>query len=153
LEALDGAFGVLRPFSSTWFKALVDASPSFIATADETKQFVYRFDNADRLRWVLIHALEGLLPENRAQLMMAVIPQARDISILCDIFRTIARDLHEGGAKNERQATSFGNLTDATREALLGRVRELAQTNQIWSQSQPSRLLWFWWGCSLENEV
>lgn len=153
LEALDGAFGVRRPFNLAWFKALVDFAPSYIAARDETTQFLYTFDNADRLRWVLIHALQGLLPEARAQLMLAIIPQSADISILCDIFRTIARDLHEGGAKDELQATSFGDLSEIIGKNLLARVRALAQTNQIWSQSQPDRILWFWWGRNCETEV
>ena len=110
LEALDGAFGVLRPFNLDWFKALVDAGTSFIAMGDQTTHFLYTFDNADRLRWILIHALDGLSPENRAQLMQLIIPEASDISLLCDIFRTIARDLHKQGAKDERRATSFGEL-------------------------------------------
>jgi hypothetical protein len=153
LEALDGAFGVRRPFNLDWFKALVDAGPSFIAMGDHTTQFLYTFDNSDRLRWILIHALDGLLPENRAQLMQGIIPEARDISLLCDIFRTIARDLHKQGAKDERQTPSFGDSTESIREALLARVRELARTNQIWSQSQPDRILWFWWGSDRQIEV
>ena len=137
LEALDGAFGIHRPFNLVWFRALLDLGPSFIEARDETTQFLYTFDNADRLRWILIHALEALLPENRAQLTVAVIPLVADISILCDIFRTIAKDRHEEGATDERKATSFGDQTDTIRESLLSRARGLAKTNQIWSQVLP----------------
>jgi hypothetical protein len=153
LEALDGVFGILRPFSVAWFKTLIDFGPSYIAARDETTLFLYAFDNADRLRWIIIHALEALLPEARAQLMMAVIPEVDDISILCDVFRTIVKDVHEQGAKSERQAASFGESTDTIREDLLARVRTLADRNQIWSQSQPDHILWFWWGCNFEVEV
>jgi hypothetical protein len=153
LEALDGAFDVYRPFSLAWFQALLKFGPSYVAARDETTQFLYTFDNADRLRWVLVHALQKLLPENRAQLVMEIIPQAADVSILSEVVRTIAGDQHDGGAKSDRQATGFGEFTDVIRERLLARVRSLAQTNQIWSQSQPDHILWFWWGCNFEAEV
>jgi hypothetical protein len=153
LEALDGAFDVRRPFSLDWFRALVDFAPSYVAARDDAARLWYTFDNADRLRWVVIHALRVLLPENRAQLILAVIPQAADVSLLCDVVRTIARDRHEQGAKDELENTSFGDSTETIRSLLLERVRSLAQSNQIWMQSQPDRLLWFWWGCDLEAEV
>jgi hypothetical protein len=114
---------------------------------------LWMIDNADRLRWVLIHALEQLLPENRAGLVRAVIPRLSDISVLCDLVRTIAGDRNPNGERTERELSGFGELTDTIRDELLGRVRYFAQTNQIWSQSQPNRIIWFWWGCDLETEV
>ena len=45
------------------------------------------------------------------------------------------------------------NSTESIRELLLARVKELARTNQIWSQSQPNSILWFWWGSDREMEV
>jgi hypothetical protein len=153
LEALDGAFGVTRPFSLMWFQALLNIGPSYVAARDEATQFLYTFDNADRIRWIIIHALETMLPENRAALVEGVIPHARDISILCDVVRTIAGDRHVGGARDRREVAGFGDLTDSIRNELLSRVRLLAQTNQIWLQSQPDRILWFWWGSDFEVEV
>jgi hypothetical protein len=153
LEALDGAFSVTRPFNFNWFKALLERAPYFVAADDESRIFLYTFDNADRLRWVLIHALTTLLPDARANLVTMAIPQVEDISMLCDMFRAIARDLHEEGAKDQLQEAGFANSTDVIRQSLLGRVRMLANSNQLWSQSQPDRILWFWWGSSAESEV
>jgi hypothetical protein len=134
LDALDGAFSVLRPFNLDWLRALLDVAPSFVVAGDEAKQAFYVFDNGDRVRWLLIHALETLLPENRAQLMLGVIPQVADISIICDVFRAIAGDLQEEGAKGQRETASFRDSGDIIRRNLLVRVRQLAETNQIWSQ-------------------
>jgi hypothetical protein len=153
LEALDGSFNVRRPLSLAWLRALLEFAPSFVAAVDESTVFLYTFDNADRLRWIIIHAFEGLLPENRAALMLAVIPETKDVSILCDVVRTIVRDQHAKGAGDERSSAGFDESTDAVRDVLLDRVRSLAQSNQIWAQSQPDRILWFWWGCDLEAEV
>jgi hypothetical protein len=36
---------------------------------------------------------------------------------------------------------------------LLTRVRELAHDGEIWAQSAPAQLLWFWWGANYEAEV
>lgn len=153
LEALDGAFGITRPFNLAWLQALLRFAPSYMAARDEATVFLYTFDNADRIRWIIIHALEGLLPENRATLMLAAIPEAKDISILCDVVRTIARDLHPDGAKDERYSAGFGELTSTVRDALLLRVRSLAKSNEIWAQAEPSNILWFWWSCDLQAEI
>lgn len=153
LEALDGAFGVTRPFNLAWLQALLHFAPSYVAARDEAAVFLYTLDNADRLRWIIIHALEGLLPENRATLMLAAIPETKDISILCDVVRTIARDLNPEGAGDELYSAGFGDHTSAVRNALLARVRSLAQSNEIWAQAEPSHILWFWWGSDLQAEV
>jgi hypothetical protein len=36
LEALDGAFGVLRPFNLNWLLALLDLGKRYIIAGDET---------------------------------------------------------------------------------------------------------------------
>ena len=153
LEMLDGAFGPLRPFNLDWFRAIIEISPSYITVADKSAPFEFFFDNADRIRSILRHALQMLLPEGRAELLKMIIPQATDISVLCDLVRGMAGDRNPAGAKSERSPAAFGEETERIRDLLVQRIRTLATTNDIWSQALPAQLLWFWWGADLEPEV
>jgi hypothetical protein len=152
LEALDGAFGVRRPFNLQWLQAILDASPQYVVSRYQTPQFLISIDNADRIRWIIVHALEQIPADGWRNLLVPVIESVRDISVLCDLVRGLAGDIHPDGAKTHRPA-AFQDSSEEVRDQLLDRVRRLAVTNQIWSQALPGEILWFWWGCNLEGEV
>jgi hypothetical protein len=84
--------------------------------------------------------------DGRSNLLLPAIQRAADISILCDLVRSLAGDRHPDGAQSERESAAFGDSTDIIRDELLARVRALAATNQIWIQAQPAHVIWFWWG-------
>ncbi|MGH9553944.1 MAG: hypothetical protein ACRD3W_31490, partial [Terriglobales bacterium] len=59
-----------------------------------------------------------------------------------------------GAAQGGTDEYSLGDRTDEVRKQLLARVRRLAKSNKdFWLQANPAAILWFWWGCDLENEV
>jgi hypothetical protein len=154
LELLDGAFSNEKRLTSDWLKALIELSPRLIAARDEAGDF-FAISNDDRLRYLVVHALKPFAPEERAALLLDVLRSVEDISLLCEVFRTVARDLHPVGAtENGNDEYNLGDRTDEVRRKLLARVRQLAKSNKnFWRQANPSAILWFWWGCDLEAEV
>jgi hypothetical protein len=151
---LNGAFGSSRPFTQDWFDAILAASPWFSSHIDSLHGALFETSNADRIRWLLVSALETVELPKRAEMMIDAIRSAQDITVLCDLVRTVIRDLHPEGAVDVPDGWSFVE-SDATaiRTALLHRVRNMAQTGEIWSQADPRQILWFWWGSNLEAEV
>src|SRR5260370_10264922 len=86
-------------------------------------------------------------------MMLSAIRTAADISLLCRVVRTYAGDVSPEGTRPERRYDVLGNDPDSLRKALLVRVRQFAAQDKIWSQADPTVVLWFWWGSDLEAEV
>jgi hypothetical protein len=154
LDLLDGAFGPARPFTETWLGAIVEHSPYFLSARDATTPVLFEIDNASRIRWLLFHGLESVETSHRIVTFVNVTRRAADISVLCDLARTIIGDLHPA-ADNVPKEPFFGSAEAdlQVRTELLTRVRKLAKTGAIWSQAEPRLLIWFWWGSNLEEEV
>jgi hypothetical protein len=152
LTSLDGAFGPTRPFTAEWLRAIVDVSPMYIAAIDESRSSIFRVDNSQRLLTVVMRALEQLSPPDRARVILEIVPEVHDLSLLSELVRGLAGDRHPDGARDDRRS-GLGESVDGVREALLVRVRQIAQNGEIWSQADPAKILWFWWGCDLEAEV
>ena len=68
----------------------------------------FMIDNLMRLNRILTRALEHDSPERRFELFASVIPDAKDLVLLTDFFRTTVGDLHPDGSKNDREPY-FGN--------------------------------------------
>jgi hypothetical protein len=154
LDELRTTFEVSRAITKDWLRALLNASPIYIAANDETVRFLYREDNEHRLRLIVIGALEKLDFEFRTRIITSVIPAIDDFSVICTVFRSVAPDKRPGGAVSERvTAASLGDQSDLIREQLLARVRSLASTEDIWRQAQPGDILLFWWGSTVDDEV
>jgi hypothetical protein len=135
-----------------WLRALLNASPIYIAAGDENVGFLDVSDNSKRLRMIVIGALEKLEPEERAPLIASVIPETNDLSVLCEVFRSVAGDRRpEGVVRTRISAASSGDKTDMVREQLLASVRDLAATGAIWRQAVPRDIVFFWWGSILES--
>jgi hypothetical protein len=154
LDELRATFEVSREITKDWLRALLNASPVYIDAGDETSRFLYIEDNSDRLRMLVIRALEKLQPEDRVPLMASVVPEIGDLSVLCAVFRSVAPDRRPEGAVTDRiSAASLGDQTDMVREQLLARVRDVAATGAIWRQAIPRDIVLFWWGSTLDNEL
>lgn len=153
LEALDGAFGPDRPFTERWFEALANASPYFIRSEDEEVRLLFHIDNSQRLRWVVISGIKTVPPDARRALFIHVIEGARDLSLLCSVFRGLAGDVRGDGAKGDRATDWFGNDVREIRTALVERVCALMQTREIFRQADLSAIMWFMWGADLGNEI
>ncbi len=138
--------------TQAWIDAILLNSRDLIQVDDATTG-VFSFSTTDRLRILLIRALEQLNEERRAELFIQAISAAEDLTLLCEVFRSIAGDLRVDGVKPGRVGFGFGAPTEMLRNQLLARVRRLAMSGAIWSQAEPGKLLWFWWGSGDEQEV
>jgi hypothetical protein len=153
IELLDSEFGSTRELTEDWLNKLVEESPKLILNKDEESKFLFSFDNKDRLRWLIVNALARLPVERVNALIKTAIQSATDLTLLTDIVRGIAGDSHPEGGKREPGRVNFGNETESIQEMLIARIRDLARTGEIWNQSRPDELLWFWWGLNKEDEV
>jgi hypothetical protein len=86
-------------------------------------------------------------------ILRSAILKARDLSVLADLIRGIAGDANPNGSKSTKGPIFLGENTGSVALDLLTRVRELAHDGEIWAQSAPAQLLWFWWGANYEAEV
>ncbi|RTL63189.1 MAG: hypothetical protein EKK42_29140 [Pseudonocardiaceae bacterium] len=154
IELLDAEFSSRAEINQEWLDAIINASQTLIRNKDEEAKFLFHFDNLDRLRWLLQHALERLPKETRATLIKSAIAGARDLSLLVDLVRGVIGDLKKEGAKREGpHRVDLGDESEAVRSILLSRVRTLATSGEIWHQARPAQLLWFWWGSTEDDEV
>lgn len=153
LDALNGAFEGAHPFTVKWLKALVDVSPYFITNPDYEPE-MFGIDNFQRLRWIIRSGFERVDPNPRFEAFADVIPQSRDLTLLCDYVRTYTPDWNpKGGTREVSGGPYFGGRDKELRRLLLDQVKSLASSKAIWSQADPGRLLWFWWSCDQEDEV
>jgi len=152
LDALNGAFEESYPFSQAWLDALIASSPYFIVNSDEDHT-MFGTDNLERLRWALRSALDKMEVAKRSVMMLEAIEKAADLSLLCDFVRSYTSDWHPRAAGGDNNRSYFGEKDRELRTALLLRVRQVAAAGGLWSQANPSRILWFWWSCDNEEEV
>lgn len=145
LDALEGAFSDVRPFTAEWLRSLADCSPAYLKAGDRRRSLLYFTDNNQRLRRIILVALEPVTTEVRGQIYIEAVANASDVSILCDFFRGMVGDKNPAGAKN-RNPHYFGPDTEGVRQRLVDHVKRLAASNSFWSQASPGDLLWFWWG-------
>ncbi len=113
LEALDGAFGSDRPFTSNWLAALVEVSPKYIEFKDDRSHDFFFVDNLSRLNRVLWKALEPSNSYERFGLLAKVAEGAKDLVLLSDFFRMRVGDVNPDGAKRERDEAYFGTRTSS----------------------------------------
>jgi predicted KAP-like P-loop ATPase len=154
LDELRTTFEVSRAITKDWLRALLNASPTYIAAGNVTIRFLDVEDNEDRLRMIVIRTLEKLGIEERVTLIGSIVTEINDLSVLCAVFRSVAGDRRpEPVVRRTFSAVSFGDQTDMVREQLLARVRNVAFTGEIWRQVLPRNILLFWWGSTSDDEV
>ena len=150
LEALDGAFGPKRTFTSDWLQSIVDASPRYIR--DDGKEGTSFIDNMSRLRFVVISGLETVTASERTKLFLEAVSRSQDLSLLSGVFRSIAGDLRPEGSHRDRFRSAAISQEDRVRDALLQRVKGLGETpHDFWAQARPGQLVWFWWGADNDS--
>jgi hypothetical protein len=154
LDELRTTFEVTRGITQDWLVALLNASTMYVAARDEIDQFLYIEENEDRLRMIVIRALEKLGPEEGPAVVATAIARSNDLSVLCAAFRSVAGDKRpKGAAARSSSAALLGDKSEVVREQLLARVRQLAATGAIWAQAVPRDIVLFWWGSTLDEEV
>ena len=141
-----GPIALLRKVGSTpsWLRA-----PGFLAQGDTTPVAqLFETNNADRIRWVLVSGLETVELSKRARMIIDAIRSAQDNTVLCDLIRTVLRDLHPEGATDAPGTWSLGEPNATPRFG-----RSFCIELEIWRgpgkfeiEANPRQILWFWWG-------
>lgn len=154
LEQIESAFGPNRSLTAPWLSFLVSISSSFIKARDEVTIALFPDENADRLRRIVLRGLISPPPAERSALFKAIIPEAKDISLLCDVYRAIEDDVQESDhTRNHQSEVTLGPEAQSVRTMLVARVESLTASQEIWAQAQPARILWFWYGSGREKDV
>jgi hypothetical protein len=154
LDFIQEGFASESPkITSEWVDAIVEISPPLLRARDTNSRGFYRVDNEERLRWLLVRPMRDIVPEDRAALVRSSIHGASDISLLCDVFRSIAGDAVSDGATKAYGENAFGKETQTLRDALVSRARKFAEDGTFWSQALPAQILWFWRNSDCEVEV
>jgi hypothetical protein len=153
LELLEAEFSSRKMLNEAWVLTILDHSKELLVEKDEETKFLFTFGNFDRLRWLLRNGIERLPVEERASILRTAIAQASDMSVLADLIRGLIGDTNPNGSKSRDRQNFLGESSDEIAQQLLSRIRDLSRSGQIWTQSDPGRLLWFWWGANHEDEV
>lgn len=135
-----GKFSPLDPMTRDWFDALVAAWPYFRRVESESALFIS--SNSQIIRGSIRRGLEQLEPAVALEILISSINKAADISVLADLARHFIGDVREEGAQSRSVLLSI--YADDIRYQLLTRVQQLAKTGEIWKQSDPWGILWFW---------
>lgn len=145
-EALTNAEG-----SERWLIAIADNATALLGTEDWKSAALFGNSNEDMIRIMLSQFLNSLAVDARVEVLGQAINEAKDISLLCEIMRSITGDNEPNGA--EYRPEGLGKETSRLREALLARVKQLAADGSLHLQAQPRDILWFWWGTGNGDEV
>jgi hypothetical protein len=97
--------------------------------------------------------MQAMSPDDRASLIRPNIAGLLDISLLCDVFRSMAGDLTSDGAKPPYGENVFDKETEELRDRLVARAKEIATAGKFWSQALPGHILWFWRNSNHESDV
>jgi hypothetical protein len=103
------------------------------------ERIIFSEDNEDRLRRVIIRALETVTAEERSGLFATAIVQAEDITILCDVLRALGGDKHPKGATRHDVSWAPGSAFDSVRHMLLARVRAMPPRENFGFKLGPDR--------------
>jgi hypothetical protein len=153
-ELLDNAFLAGKKLNGDWLEAIVERSPAFIGEDDKGRRTsFFEPDMQDRLRLIVLHGLQNVSVSDRFYLLKEVIKTANDVSLICDVVRSILSDTNPEGAKEKHRRIDLESNGEEIRSMLLIRVRNLANSGEIWSQVRPDHILWFWWGSNFADEV
>ncbi|KKB77303.1 hypothetical protein VW29_18220 [Devosia limi DSM 17137] len=122
--------------------ALVKAAPSLLGTDDPRAANLLDDTNSTRIQSIIIRGLLATPPDERASLLLTLIREADDLSIVASICRTAL-------GPSARPIKSTVDLEMAGREdevirALLNKFRANKTVSWVFDQTIPSAILWFW---------
>jgi hypothetical protein len=138
--------------TSAGLKTFLEASPAYLRVK-ETRRDVEAPSIEDALCRFLIRALDTLPAQARGELILAALPDVTEISLLCELYRTVEGNWAADHASRPPEDTYFGHSTGPLRDALFARVKKIAKSGALWSQGSSPAILWFWWACGEELHV
>lgn len=152
-ELLDSAFLGGKKIDANWLKAIIRESTTFIKEDQERVRTFFDLGVQERFRIIILHGLQNVNMDERCELLSDSILAAADLSLICDVIRSILADSNPEGSREKHRRIDLGASGEEIRLMLLNRVRDLARSGEIWSQAAPDDILWFWWGSNFVSEV
>jgi hypothetical protein len=154
LEGLEATPAAVQAALATreGLKTFLEASPVYLRVK-ETRRDAEAPTIQERLSRLLIEALDRRPGSERGELIIAVLPDLVEISLLCELFRMVEGNWAADHAARPPEATYFGASTAALRDTLFARVQSAAKKGTLWNQGSPTAILWFWWACGEEQRV
>jgi len=138
--------------TSAGLKTFLEASPAYLRVK-ETRTDAEAPTIENSLSFVLIRALDTLPASARGELILATLPDVTEISLLCELYRTVEGNWAADHASRPPEETYFGHSTSPLRDALFARVKRAAKSGALWTQGSSPAILWFWWACGEELHV
>ncbi|NEJ88896.1 hypothetical protein GR223_23680 [Rhizobium leguminosarum] len=134
-----------------WFVAILDSSSIFFDNSGLQNSKMFETMAPDQPRILIGNALRAFPVEQRARLIRNAVRHADDISLLCQLFRSLAGDAIPSGVSSLPEG--LGEHTHELRAQLVDRVVHMSRDGTLLTQARPADLLWFWWGAGHEAAV
>ncbi|WP_105433018.1 hypothetical protein [Neorhizobium sp. T6_25] len=136
---------------SAWFLAVFNNAIVLVGDEDWKNAALFDASNEDFVRILLRQALNRCKQDDRVALLRKSIAEADDISLLCELMRSVSGDNIPEGTDYKEDV--LGETTQELRSELLNRVRKMAADGVLHSQVRPADILWYWWGTGNGDEV
>lgn len=128
-----------------WFMALLENARTLVEHVSNADLGFFDLEVGSQITFLLADILKPLDEATRSEIFSLAVRDATDISFLCSLFRSFAGDLEPEGARGFSKS-AFGENTDTLRNLLVARVIEIADSLELYAQTKPEDILWFWWG-------
>ncbi len=151
LDDLRQHYGDGTPIPIPMASALVNEAPSLVRTDNPRAANLLDDTNSTRIESIIIRGLVATPPEERASLLLTLIREADDLSIVASICRTAIRP----SARPSDRTVDFemaGRENEVIR-ALLAKIRANPTVSWVFDQTIPSAILWFWRDHAGDTEV
>lgn len=153
LELLADEFNHGDKLDHDWLLQLANIGPYFTRHRDEKPMLLWEIDNERRLEQIIFNGLRRKNPEERSELFLGVIPAADDVTLLCDVFRTLEGDTHSNDGAKRSADVNFGDNALEVRTQLGRRTLRMLDDQSVWNQGSPRQIFWFLYGSGSGDKV
>ncbi|MGH0364208.1 hypothetical protein NKZ04_18310 [Sinorhizobium meliloti] len=151
LELLEDTLRSRADTRQQWLVTLLNNASLFLGDEGWKSVGIFEPSTEDLVRIMLRQVLVALSQNDRVELLKKAVTHAADVSLLCELMRSITGDVESQGA--DHKPDSLGDATQEVRDLLLERVQRLAADGGLPTQLRPGDLLWYWWGCGHGEQV
>ncbi|MBX4888776.1 hypothetical protein [Rhizobium bangladeshense] len=151
LELLEETMRNRADTRQQWIIALLDNASLLLTDEGWESSRLFEPSSEDLVRIMLTQVLMASSQDDRVGLLKEVVKHASDVSLLCELVRSITGDAEPAGTTFKPD--SLGDATQEVRDLLLDRVQRLAADGGLSAQIRPGPILWYWWGCGYADQV
>jgi hypothetical protein len=134
-----------------WFLELMNNAALLFGDESWKSAGLFAPSTEDQVRIMLRQVLAALSQTERVELLRATVNRASDVSLLCELMRSVTGDTEPEGT--DYKPDTLGDATEELRNLLLARVLSLAADGGLLQQIRPAYILWYWWGCGEGEQV